>query len=59
METITLAQLRAAFILWEMDVRANADDFKTSDESRATPLEEAADAYINVVRDYIAKASAA
>lgn len=57
MQSITLDQLRSAFILWEMDVRANGDQFKTSDESRATPLEEAADAYVKVVAEYVAKAS--
>jgi hypothetical protein len=55
METITLDQLRAAFILWETDVRANRDGFASDDEARTAPLDQAADGYIKVITQYIAK----
>ncbi|CAJ2715975.1 hypothetical protein [Burkholderia pseudomallei] len=56
-ETIALNQLRAAFVLWEIDVRANPGNFQTQDEYRIEPLKWAADGYIKVILEYIAKAS--
>ncbi|ARK86056.1 hypothetical protein [Burkholderia pseudomallei] len=47
MESIKIKDLRAAFILWEMDVRANPDGFQSEDEQRSEPLEQAADGYIS------------
>lgn len=59
MDAIALKHLRAAFILWEMDVRANPDGFQTQDEQRGEPLEQAADGYISVICSYAEKAIAA
>ncbi|HDR9065496.1 TPA: hypothetical protein ACU967_002253 [Burkholderia contaminans] len=56
MKTFTLAQLRAAFILWEGDVRANRDAFQSEEESRSQPIEEAADGYVEVMGQYLDKA---
>jgi hypothetical protein len=56
-KTFTLAQLRAAVVMWETDVRANRADFIGDDEARDLPLDECADRYVEAIAGYVEKAA--
>lgn len=53
--TFTLAQLRGAVLLWEMDVRKNRDQFIDDGEAREIPILELADRYMETIGGYLDK----
>lgn len=57
--TITVAQLRAAFLAWEADVRADRAAFASDEEERARPLHQAVDGLVATILGYVANAASA
>ncbi|KVZ18628.1 hypothetical protein WT88_29545 [Burkholderia stagnalis] len=52
-KTYTRAQLREAFVRWEKDVRADRQAFASDAECREMPLDEHADASVDVLLGYV------
>lgn len=57
-KTYSPSQLRAAFILWESDVRANRGAFSNEQQCREQPIELAAAEFIETLTGYAEKAIA-
>lgn len=55
-QVFTRDQIRAGALLWETEVRATREAFKSEVENRSTPLEEQADAYTDALIAYIERA---
>jgi hypothetical protein len=53
--SITVAQLRAAYLAWESDVRANRSAFASDEEERSRPLDEQVDGLVDILLGYVEK----